>query len=71
MFISARSVFPVQYVMLHIRFKEAQKLGFNQAVAPGGSSELWKDKSFSLSETKALAELVAELAAKAAAEKNR
>lgn len=53
------------------RIKEAQKLGFNQAVVPSGSGELWKDKTFKLSETKALAELVAELAAKAAAEKNR
>ncbi len=45
------------------RLKEAEKLGFRQAVVPGGSSELWKDRNFGLMETTALPDLVVRIAA--------
>ncbi|MGU3574831.1 DNA repair protein RadA [Brucellaceae bacterium C25G] len=45
------------------RLKEAEKLGFRQAVVPGGSSELWKNSHFKLTEKSALADMVVDIAA--------
>lgn len=51
------------------RLKEAEKLGFRQAEVPGGSGELWKDRSFRLMETSALPDLVARIAASGSGKK--
>ena len=53
------------------RLKEAQKLGFKQAVAPKGSSELWKDAAFRLMETASLPDLVANIAASGPGKKSQ
>ncbi|MFC0245136.1 DNA repair protein RadA [Falsochrobactrum ovis] len=45
------------------RLKEAEKLGFKQAVVPGGSREQWKDRDFGLVESTSLPDLVARIAA--------
>lgn len=45
------------------RLKEAEKLGFKQAVVPGGSREQWKDRDFGLVESMSLPDLVARIAA--------
>ncbi|WP_110750942.1 DNA repair protein RadA [Phyllobacterium leguminum] len=45
------------------RLKEAEKLGFRQAVLPGGGGELSKSSSFGLTETQSLPDLVARIAA--------
>lgn len=52
------------------RLKEAEKLGFRHAVVPGGSSELWKNTQFRLTEKVALTDMVVDIAASGQAQKN-
>ncbi|MFK4824016.1 DNA repair protein RadA [Paenochrobactrum sp. BZR 588] len=52
------------------RLKEAEKLGFRHAIVPGGSSELWKNAKFRLTEKVALADMVVDIATSGQGKKN-
>lgn len=52
------------------RLKEAEKLGFRHAVVPGGSSELWKNAQFRLTEKVSLTDMVVDIAASGKGQNN-